>query len=206
MQHYTYAHYRNDTGQVFYIGKGVGSRAWDKTARSSWWTRICEKHGRKVQVLARWGTAEEALDHEMFLIKVFRELGHPLCNFTNGGEGMVGYKPSAATREKQAAAKRGRKLSLEHRQKISASNKGRQFSDETRKKISESQKGRQLKRGYKRPAEVVALAALNKSKFWEEDGLRLSQKAWAEHLGVAKQTVSARLKRGLTPSGKARLT
>lgn len=42
---YTYLHRRNDTGQVFYVGKGKGQRAHDKYKRSAHWKRIVAKHG-----------------------------------------------------------------------------------------------------------------------------------------------------------------
>lgn len=204
MMHYTYAHFRQSDGKVFYIGKGCRRRAWEFGTRNDKWKKVANKHGVLVQVLAHWQTHEEALAHEVVLIASFRDMGCDLCNFTDGGEGATGLRPSAETRKRQAAAKRGKKLTQEHREKIRQSNLGRIFSEESRKKISFAHKGKVRARGYKRPPEVVAKVALANSKYWEEDGLRLNQKEWAALLGVRHSTISGRIKRGLTPSGKQR--
>lgn len=202
MQHYTYAHYRNDTNQVFYIGKGVGRRAWEVRKRNSRWMRTHRKHGHRVEILAQWATAAEALEHERFLIATFRSMGHPLCNITDGGEGMRGYSPSADTRAKQAARKAGQVLPPEHRAAISRGLTGRKVTAATRAKLAEASRARHYESGYTRKPEHVAAAALGRSKFWAEDGLSLSQKDWAALLGVAKSTITARINRGLSPSGK----
>lgn len=86
MNYYTYFHTRNDNGAVFYIGKGLGSRAYDK-GRNEHWNRIVEKHGHKVHIAASWETEAEAFEHEKFLILCFKDMGVGLTNMTPGGEG-----------------------------------------------------------------------------------------------------------------------
>jgi len=88
MSFYTYGHFRQDDGLCFYIGKGNGGRAYDKR-RSEYWKRTVAKHGIRIDILAHWDAEEEAFEHEKFLIKCFRDLGHPLANFTDGGEGAT---------------------------------------------------------------------------------------------------------------------
>ena len=83
MQHYTYSHNKPD-GTPFYIGKGVGKRAYSKR-RNVYWKRVAEKYGYEVQILAYWKTNKEALDHEMLLISCFKDMGIELTNMTNGG-------------------------------------------------------------------------------------------------------------------------
>ena len=91
MNFYTYSHSKPD-GSVFYIGKGVGDRAWAKDNRNIHWHRTVKKHGYNVDVLAHWDTEDKAFDHEKFLISCFRDMGIKLVNMTNGGEGSAGYK------------------------------------------------------------------------------------------------------------------
>ena len=91
---YTYAHYTPE-GRLFYIGKGQGNRAYRLSSRGSYWKNVVTKYGKPdVQILANWDTEQEALDHEILLIDCFKDLGHKLCNITNGGEGVSGLKQS----------------------------------------------------------------------------------------------------------------
>lgn len=101
---YTYIHRRNDTGQVFYVGKGSRNRAHLSAGRNPYWQNIAHKHGRTVEILATWGTDEEAFLHEMLLIEIFRNLGHSLVNQTVGGEGKSGCTATAETKQKLSAA------------------------------------------------------------------------------------------------------
>jgi hypothetical protein len=89
----TYAHY-TPQGRLFYIGKGNEGRASSLKGRNKYWHRVVKKYGNPdVQILANWDTNEEACSHEVLLISCFRELGHELCNMTNGGEGTYGVIP-----------------------------------------------------------------------------------------------------------------
>jgi hypothetical protein len=92
MTFYTYAHYRATDNSLFYIGKGKGSRAKSADPRNPFWSNIVKKHNFKSEILAIWKTEKEALEHEKFLIKCFREdLNVKLCNMTDGGEGRSGF-------------------------------------------------------------------------------------------------------------------
>ena len=123
---YTYAHY-TPQGRLFYIGKGQGNRAHRLSSRGSYWKNVVVKYGKpNVQILANWDTEQEALDHEILLIDCFKELGHKLCNITNGGEGVSGLKQSE--HQKSVASQ------------VHKSNKWRQgikHSEERKKQISE---------------------------------------------------------------------
>ena len=124
---YTYAHYTPE-GCLFYIGKGKGKRAYRFYNRGAYWNNVVSKHGKpNVQIIASWKTEKEALDHEVLLIKCFRDLGHKLCNQTDGGEGTS-----------------GRLLSSEHKEKISAKLKGRKGKipdEKTKEKLRTSHLG-----------------------------------------------------------------
>ena len=80
---YVYGHYKADTGELFYIGKGTGSRAWCKDSRNPYWKNIVKKHGLEVRILEDNLTDAEALDKEKQLIE---EIGlDNLANLTEGG-------------------------------------------------------------------------------------------------------------------------
>jgi hypothetical protein len=71
--YYTYLHRRESDNKPFYIGKGLGKRAWAHRGRNDYWARTVAKHGLKVEIVAEWKTEEEAFEHEKFLISCFRE-------------------------------------------------------------------------------------------------------------------------------------
>jgi hypothetical protein len=81
---YTYAHLRNDNGQIFYIGKGTGRRMYRKSARNLHWHNVVAKAGYTPILLANWKTEKEAYEHEKFLIKCFEG---SLVNQSSGGDG-----------------------------------------------------------------------------------------------------------------------
>jgi len=112
----TYAHY-TPQGILFYIGKGSSERrAYYLSSRNNYWQKVVAKYGKPdVQILARWDTEEEAFCHERLLISCFRELGHKLCNLTDGGDGTSGYKQTTEHREKNRLASIGNKRALGHK-------------------------------------------------------------------------------------------
>jgi len=123
---FTYAHYKPEGG-LFYIGKGKRRRAYDMYKRNSNWHNIVNKYGRPhVELLARWDTEIEALDHEKLLISCFRDMGFILANQSDGGEGTSGYKHTPEQREKNRQAKLGK----------TPWNKGLPMSDEQKVKLS----------------------------------------------------------------------
>ena len=157
--YYIYAHRRLDTGAIFYIGKGKRYRAYIKHGRSELWSRIATKHGFSVEILMQGLTEKQAFEEEIKAIA-----SHDgLCNHTNGGEGISGYKHTKETREKLSKAHTGRKDSPEvverraskHRgkkrpaemgEKIRQINLGRKASEETKAKMSAVRTGRKMPR------------------------------------------------------------
>lgn len=145
---YTYAHYKPEGG-LFYIGKGVGRRAYDMKMRNRYWKYVVAKYGSPiVEILANWKTEAEALSHEKLLISSFKDMGFQLVNITDGGEGVSGYKHTESALQKM----RGRVGELSHmfgkpksadvKLKISQANSGKIRTEEFKKKISEKFKGR----------------------------------------------------------------
>ena len=79
---------------------------------------------------------------EIYYIKKY----NPQFNFTDGGDGMTGFKHSEETRKKMSENNarywKGKTLSEETRKKISEAKKGKTHSEETRKKMSEANKSK----------------------------------------------------------------
>ena len=89
---YVYEHATED-GEVFYIGKGTGDRAWRKAGRSRYWNNVARKHGRVVRIVEDKMSELEAFDLEKLLIAQYgrRDEGTgTLVNLTPGGEGVSG--------------------------------------------------------------------------------------------------------------------
>lgn len=100
--HYVYFHIRNDTQEVFYVGKGKRGRAHESKNRSEHWKRIVEKHGYTVFVVASCMTDDDAKELEKDFIAEFgrADLGCGLLiNRTDGGEGSVGIIVSQEARK-----------------------------------------------------------------------------------------------------------
>ena len=155
---YVYEHRRKDTGEVFYVGKGSSARIKSKQGRNRWWMAIVAKSGGYVAAKVLDGLDEE-MAHlcEIERIDQLRKIGVRLCNLTDGGEGMAGFKMPRDSVERGASKRRGKPLSEdakknmrghvrsdEHRRKLSAGNLGKKMSLEARRKMSESRKGRPL--------------------------------------------------------------
>ena len=167
----TYAHHRMDTGQIFYIGKGSIRRAHEQRGHNRYWNAVVAKHGYKVSVLAKWETDKEAFDHEKFLIACFKDLGHPLTNATNGGEGVSGWTWSASQREKLVAALTGRPGTFT----------GRKHTPETLSLISRRLAGRSSPRlGVKLPESMRQAMAARAKLHWASEEARSIQRMLAK--------------------------
>lgn len=98
------------SGDVFYIGKGTGKRAWARARRSQRWERHVKKHGLIVKIIKDGMTEECAFTLERMLI---HKIGlQNLCNLTAGGEGTWGRVPSKEQREKCRMKNKGKRPHL----------------------------------------------------------------------------------------------
>lgn len=146
---YVYAYLRED-GTPYYIGKGLGRRAWSAHKRGGVDLRPTNK--AQIVVLATDLTEDQAFAWERDLIELLRDVSR-LENKTSGGQGCS--NPSAETRAKIGAANKGIKrtestrakikaarakqvITEAHRAAISKAGKGRKLSDAHRKALSES--------------------------------------------------------------------
>lgn len=144
---YVYAHARADNGEIFYIGKGLGNRAWRPSGRNRHWSNVASKYGYKVTIIHEGLTEKEAFDLE---IKKISDIGiENLCNYALGGGGSSGYKLTELQKAKQIAALIGRNVSRETREKIAAAHTGRVHTETSRLLMSAARKGK------KRSAESI---------------------------------------------------
>jgi hypothetical protein len=130
---YTYAYLRKDR-TPYYIGKGSGYRAYDKSRREF----KPPKNKNRIILLKQNLTEEEAFKHEIYMISVFgrKDLGTGILhNKTNGGEGSSGIITSPETRVRKSNSAKGRIVSEKTRKKLSQSNLGQKRSEETKKKM-----------------------------------------------------------------------
>lgn len=125
---YVYGHYKADTGELFYIGKGTGKRAWKRDKRNPHWQNIVDKHGYIIKILYENLSDEEAFNKEKELIT---EIGlENLTNITEGGEGL--------TSESAKLLGQRNVQNPEWRKKITESNQRKAKDPAFRKKLSES--------------------------------------------------------------------
>lgn len=176
---YTYIHFRKDDGKPFYIGKGKKSRHLVKSKRNNHWNNVVAKHGFKSEILCRWDTEQEALEHEKLLIECFRDMKIELVNMTDGGEGTSGWIPSDSWRKRKSDAQKlnfiNPMLSQASREKRKKTITGRELSESHKANIGKASTGNKSRSGLKntiesnakRSASLKATWALKKSSIKE---------------------------------------
>ena len=131
--YYVYSHTRNDTGKIFYIGKGKGERLRKRSnRRNEHWLRIVNKHGFTPHILLDNLSEDTAYQYEKEFIGLYRSLGYELVNHTDGGEGPSG-RPNP---------RKGIPLTESHKKALSDAHKGHTHSPEVRDKISRNSTGK----------------------------------------------------------------
>lgn len=84
--HYIYVWYIEDTGDIFYVGKGRNDRYKNKSHRSDEFKRILNSNRCNVKILFNELNNEEACALEKEIIQKCKKAGHKLTNKTDGGE------------------------------------------------------------------------------------------------------------------------
>lgn len=120
---YVYLHRRKTDNIVFYVGKGRGRRAHYLIERNDHWTKTFKKHGCIVEIVHENISEQDAFDIEKKLIEQYKT--DKLCNKTDGGEGISGYK-----------------FTESQKKNLSESHKSHAVTDDVKKRISQSLKGR----------------------------------------------------------------
>jgi hypothetical protein len=97
--YYTYIHSTPD-GDVFYVGKGQGRRAYSTSDRSIAWREVVDSNnGINIKILNFFESENEAFEDEEKLIEYYVSIGSQLVNATSGGRGVKGCCKSEAQRE-----------------------------------------------------------------------------------------------------------
>ena len=146
---YVYAYLRTD-GTPYYIGKGLGRRAWQTHRRGQADLRPEDK--ALINVLVTDLTEVQAFEWERALIEILREVSR-LENKTSGGQGCS--NPSEETRAKIGAANKGAKRTEDTRAKIKAARAKQVITEEHRQAISKAGKGRKLSETHRRALSEV---------------------------------------------------
>ena len=199
---YVYQHRRNDTDEVFYVGKGSGKRIncgkkGGTKSRSQFWQNVVKKAGGfKAEKIIDNIDEELAFLIEEEYIDKLKSLGAKLVNLNNGGKGgLSGYKFSQESKDKISKALKGKLGGANHpRYGLYGKDNpmfGRKQSAEARRKMSENA-------CMKRPDMVAKISGSN-SKFAK--AIEYRGKVFntigdlAKHLGLKRSTLGVRLHR-----------
>jgi hypothetical protein len=100
---YVYEYVRLDTNEPFYIGKGKDDRWRVLAGRNRYFTNVCKHTEVACIILHNKLDEQTAFEYECWYIWYLRDvLGYYLTNLTDGGEGVVGYKPSEEKNKKHS--------------------------------------------------------------------------------------------------------
>ena len=91
---YVYEWYNEDTGEIFYVGKGRGNRYKNIKNRNEYFINYYNKYKCKSRKVKEDLTEDESLEFEIELIKKYKTKGMCKCNLTEGGEGSTYEKGS----------------------------------------------------------------------------------------------------------------
>lgn len=176
---YVYEHIRNDTGEVFYVGKGKGDRCSNKQGRNIYWHRVVKKsNGFCVKKLIENIDEEFAFLVEIERIDKLKKLGFNLTNLTSGGEGASGLVHSKEAKIKISKAHLGKpkgpmkestkqKLSIskigvprgampeETKRKIQIANIGSRHSEESYAQMAIKKRGKKLSEEHKKTLSIL---------------------------------------------------
>lgn len=129
------------------------------------------------------GNKETWSEREKYWIKYYRDLGEPLTNSTDGGEGLWGYSPSEETRTKISIRTKEAMANLpaETKKRIREGRLGKTPNDHTRRRVSETQKGKkksqESKVKYWNTRRKLGNDKLS-TKTKEQKSRRMSRKGW----------------------------
>ena len=139
-----------ETGDVVYIGKDshinknqrhkehISPSAYDKQQIN----RVLQNNLERYEYSVLY-SSDCVSDDDLNMLEISFIKGYnPLFNFTKGGDGNTGYKPSDETKRKIAENHshywKGKTRSEETKKKISEGNKGKTISEETKLRISKA--------------------------------------------------------------------
>lgn len=178
MDFYTYIYYDPSRGnEPFYVGKGIGNRAWGHLKRKDKHQFTNRLKSMKAQGASPVIGLYSGLDEEFAYFLEEELIAHfgrkdintgTLLNMNDGGKGgMSGYKPTPEHIEKMRLGRLGKKrspLTDEQKKHLSSVNKGKKRSEEARKNIAEGQKGKVGKPHSEESKRKISETMKNKNK------------------------------------------
>jgi hypothetical protein len=180
---YVYLHRKATTGEVFYVGKGRGRRAWKahNETRSALWLQVVAKHGLIVEIaqdgLQEWYAHE--LECELISLHGRRDTGHgQLVNFTDGGDGASGCKSSESKKQKLSEHFKGKKRPPDVCAKIKAGLAKPETARNRADAVSRATKGK--------PMPASRYAALQ--KYWS-DKAKVANRIQSVRAAVCKKVI-----------------
>lgn len=224
---YIYALIDPNTKAFRYIGRSVSPKARlyshlskceeGKTHCHRWIKSLKRKGQQPIMEVIEQATPKNYQEREAHWIRVYRNLGAPLTNLSDGGDGALGTKHTAEARkrmseyakstgrkpaltpeiiEKRRKKALGKKDSIEVRKKKSAGRMGMAFADEhkvnlknSRKEMLNSPKGKKLSDRYSK--EYGALTDKQVLEIWKLATTGgISQAKIAKQYGIPQSTVS----------------
>lgn len=190
---YIYQHLKEDTKEIFYVGKGNKKRAYSRN-RSEYWKRIVNKHGLIVEIIHQELDEKTAFKLEIEIIQMYRAQGIKLVNMTDGGEGTSGRITTDESRINYRQARLGDKNPMferthdpEIREKIRKASVINHANPDTKAKLIKSltgkirtddmkEKYRQVRTGTTRSDETKKkLSEAKKGKPSNRKGVKLSE-------------------------------
>lgn len=159
--YYIYAHYTQDSNELYYIGKGKNNRAYSIHGRNIYWKRIYKKHGLVSRILISELEEKVALNLEKKYIEIFKKMGLCKTNIHVGGCGGDTFTNQPENKKIEIRKKMSnyyKNMSIEDREKLSnirsknalgelnsqfgkqGTMSGKKFTNEHKEKISKSLK------------------------------------------------------------------
>lgn len=199
--YYVYIYFRLD-GTPCYVGKGRGRR-WKihlNGAHNPRLAKIIERSGGElpIAIIRDELTDADAKATEVALIAAIgRGKNGPLVNFTDGGEGTIGWKQPDHVREAVSRAQTGRNPTAETRMKMAQSQVGRKHPDEVKAKISRSHQGKIISEDHRQrmregrkgmkltPEHRAAIGAAIKGRVVSEETRAKMSAAWDRRRAIA---------------------
>lgn len=102
----------------------------EKTHKANWINQLAAKGLAPLMDVVETGSGDWAFAEKKW-IAFYRGSGIDLVNLTDGGEGVTGLVFSAESKEKMAAAKRGKNISSDHIKKVADALRGRKRTAES---------------------------------------------------------------------------
>lgn len=134
------------------------------------------------------GVGESWGSTETFWIARYKELGHDLTNHAQGGQGPIGCVRTSETKEKLAAANRGKKQSLDLVERRIAPLRGRKHTLEARNRMSAGAQGRRVStQGIK-----SIQAARSNNPDWNAKISASNKKTWDSKVATGAVTLNGR--------------